>query len=89
MDKFRLEDHNKYMEKFSQNLVRLSLSLVFLTVPASALFIGYEYLSYKKGIADYAEKISVKYEKLLEKMKEINPELDYYLDWKDQAKFLT
>ena len=68
------------MEKFSQNLVRLSLSMLFLTVPASALFISNEYLNYKKGIADYAEKVSGKYENFLNKMKALNPELEYYLD---------
>ena len=68
------------MEKFSQNLVRISLSLVFFTVPISALFIASEYLGYKKGIASYAKEVSTRYEQLLDKMKELNPELEYYLD---------
>jgi hypothetical protein len=38
------------------------------------LFIGYEYLGYKKGIAEYAEAVSAKYEKLIENMKEMYPE---------------
>ena len=68
------------MEKFSQNLVRISLSLVFFTVPISTLFIASEYLGYKKGIASYAKEVSTRYEQLLDKMKELNPELEYYLD---------
>ena len=72
-------DHDVGMEKLSQNLVRLSLSLVFLTVPATALFIGNEHLGYKKAIADYAEKTLISDEKLLNKIQELNPEMNYLL----------
>ena len=46
------------MEKLTQNILRLSISGALITIPASALFIGYEYLGYKKGIAEYAEDVS-------------------------------
>ena len=68
------------MEKLTQNILRLSISAALLTIPFSALFIGFEYLGYKKGISNYAEDLSSKYDDLLEKLKEINPELEYYLD---------
>ena len=61
------------MEKLTQNILRLSISAALITIPVSALFIGYEYLNYKKGIADYAEEVAAKYEKLIEKMKEMYP----------------
>ena len=68
------------MEKLTQNILRLSISASLLTIPFGALFVSYEYLSYKKGIATYAENISTKYEELLEKLKETNPNWEYYLD---------
>ena len=72
------------MEKFTQNILRLSISAALITIPASALFIGYEYLGYKKGIAKYAEDVSAKYEKFIENMKEMYPEraqtLEEYLE---------
>ena len=74
----------RIMEKLTQNVLRLSISAALITIPASALFIGYEYLSYKKGIAEYVEEVSAKYEKFLENMKEMYPEraqiLEDYLD---------
>ena len=69
------------MEKLTQNILRLSISAALITIPASALFIGYEYLGYKKGIADYAEEeVSAKYEKLIENMKEMYPERSQILE---------
>ena len=68
------------MEKFTQNILRLSISGALLTIPFSALFIGFEYLGYKESISNYAEDFSSKYYDLLDKFKEINPELEYYLD---------
>ena len=79
------------MEKFTQNLLRISLSLLCLTVPISSLFIIFEYLGYKKIIKNFAEEVSSQTEKFLEdleeereefveKMIEINPELEYWLD---------
>ncbi len=75
------------MEKLSQNILRLSISKSLLTIPFGALFISYEYLSYKKGITTYAENMSTKYENLLEKLKETNPEGEYYLDEKCCIQF--
>ena len=79
------------MEKFSQNLLRISLSLLCLTVPISSLFMIFEYLGYKKSIKNFAEEVSSQTEEFLEdleeqreefveKMIEINPELEYWLD---------
>ena len=79
------------MEKFTQNLLRISLSLLCLTVPISSLFILSEYLGYKRGIKNFAEEVSSQTEQFLEeaeeareefieKMIEINPELEYWLD---------
>ena len=79
------------MEKFTQNLLRISLSLLCLTVPISSLFMIFEYLGYKKSIKNFAEEVSSQTEKFLEdlekqreefleKMIEINPELEYWLD---------
>ena len=68
------------MEKLTQNILRLSISAALITIPASALFIGYEYLGYKKGIAEYAEDVSAKYEKFIENMKEMYPERDQTIE---------
>ena len=79
------------MEKFTQNLLRISLSLLCLTVPVGSLFILSEYLGYKKGIKNFAEEVSSQTEKFLEdaeesreefleKLIDINPELEYWLD---------
>ena len=79
------------MEKFTQNLLRISLSLLCLTVPIGSLFILSEYLGYKKGIKNFAEEVSSQTEKFLEeaeesreeflkKLIEMNPELKYWLD---------
>ena len=72
------------MEKITQNILRLSISAALITIPVSALFIGYEYLGYKKGIAEFAEEMSAKYEKFIENMKEMYPErtqiLEEYLE---------
>ena len=78
------------MEKFTQNLLRISLSLLCLTVPISSLFMIFEYLGYKKSIKNFAEEVSSQTEEFLEdlekqreefveKMIEINPELEYWL----------
>ena len=71
-----IDDHGKVNSKHTQ----LSISAALITIPASALFIGYEYLGYKKGIADYAEEVSAKYEKLIENMKEMYPERSQILE---------
>ena len=79
------------MEKFTQNLLRISLSLLCLTVPISSIFMIFEYLGYKKSIKNFAEEVSSQTEKFLEdleeqreefveKMIEMNPELEYWLD---------
>jgi len=79
------------MEKFTQNLLRISLSLLCLTVPLGSLFILSEYLGYKKGIRNFAEEFSSQTEKFLEeaeesreefieKLIEMNPELEYWFD---------
>ena len=79
------------MEKFTQNLLRISLSLLCLTIPISSLFMIFEYLGYKKSIKNFAEEVSSQTEKFLEdveeqreefieKMIEMNPELKYWLD---------
>ena len=79
------------MEKFTQNLLRISLSLLCLTVPIGSLFILSEYLGYKKVIRNFAEEVSSQTEKFLEEAEEsreeflkklidMNPELEYWLD---------
>ena len=79
------------MENFTQNLLRISLSLLCLTVPIGSLFILSEYLGYKKGIKNFAEEVSSQTEKFLEdaeesreeflkKLIDMNPELEYWLD---------
>ena len=79
------------MEKFTQNLLRISLSLLCLTFPISSLFLILEYLGYKKTIKNFAEEVSSHTEKFLEdveeqrndfieKIIETNPELEYWLD---------
>ncbi len=68
------------MEKLTQNILRLSISAALLTIPLSSLFVASEYLGYKNGIATYAEDLSTKYDQLVEKLKEINPEIKYLLD---------
>ena len=79
------------MEKFTQNLLRISLSLLCLTVPISSLFIIFEYLGLKKSIKIFSEEVSSQTEEFLEdleeqreefveKMIEMNPELEYWLD---------
>ena len=79
------------MEKFTQNLLRISLSLLCLTVPIGSLFIMFEYLGYKKSIENFTREVSSQTEKFLEdveeqreefieKMIEVNPELEYWLD---------
>ena len=79
------------MEKFTQNLLRISLSLLCLTVPIGSLFILSEYLGYKKGIKNFAEDVSSQAEKFLEEAEEsreeffkklidMNPELEYWLE---------
>ena len=79
------------MEKFTQNLLRISLSLLCLTFPISSLFIVFEYLGYKKNIKNFAEEVSSQTEEFLEdfedqreefveNMIEMNPELEYWLD---------
>tara|TARA_B100001029_G_scaffold36330_1_gene27762 strand:- start:298 stop:537 length:240 start_codon:yes stop_codon:yes gene_type:complete len=79
------------MDKFTQNLLRISLSLLCLTVPIGSLFILSEYLGYKKGIRNFAEEVSNQTEKFIEEAEEsreefieklidMNPELEYWLD---------
>ena len=79
------------MEKFTQNLLRISLSLLCLTVPIGSLFIMSEYLGYKKGIRNFAKEVSSQTEEFLEEAEEsgeefleklidMYPELEYWLD---------
>ena len=79
------------MEKFTQNLLRISLSLLCLTVPIGSLFILSEYLGYKKAIRNFAEEVSSQTEKFIEeaedsrdefieKLIDMNPDLEYWLD---------
>ena len=63
------------MEKLTQNLLRISLSLVCLTVPIGSLFILSEYLGYKKGIKNFAEEVSNQTEKFLEEAEESREDL--------------
>ena len=56
MIKLSIDDHRKVNSEHSQVFYFNSL----ITIPASVLFIGYEYLGYKKGIAEYAEEVSAK-----------------------------
>mgnify|MGYP004416997807 CR=1 FL=1 len=65
------------MEKLTQNILRLSISAALLTIPFSALFIGCEYLGYKRGISNYAEDLSSTYDQLLDKLKEKSPGIEY------------
>ena len=68
------------MERLTQNILRLCISAALLTIPIGSLFVASEYLGYKNGIAKYVEDLSTKYDDLLEKLKEISPELKYYID---------
>ena len=67
------------MEKFTQNLLRLSLSLLCLTVPISSFFLVSEYLAYKKVIIETGEDISREVEDFIDKLKSESPELNEWL----------
>tara|TARA_Y100001968_G_scaffold243236_1_gene227061 strand:- start:265 stop:471 length:207 start_codon:yes stop_codon:yes gene_type:complete len=67
------------MEKFTQNLLRLSLSLLCLTVPISSLFLVSEYLSYKKFFIDTGEDFSREVKDFIDKLKSENQELNEWM----------
>ena len=67
------------MEKFTQNLLRLSLSLLCLTVPISSLFLVSEYLSYKKFLIDTGEDVSREFKDFIDKLKSENQELNEWM----------
>ena len=67
------------MEKFTQNLLRLSLSLLCLTVPISSWFLVSEYLGYKKFIIETGEDFSRDFEDFIDKLKSENQELNEWL----------
>ena len=69
----------------------ITISLLCLTFPIGSLFILSEYLGYKKGIKNFAEEVSSQTEKFLEEAEEsreefleklidMNPALEYWLD---------
>ena len=66
------------MEKFSQNLLRLSLSILFLSFPISFLFAGFEYLNTKKFLSTKYNELNEKIENYIEDMEETYPETIKY-----------
>ena len=67
------------MDKFTQNLLRLSLSLLCLTVPISSLFLVSEYLGYKRFVIKTGEDFSREVEEIVDKLKSQSPELNEWL----------
>ena len=67
------------MDKFSQNLLRLSLSLLCLTVPISSLFVVSEYLGYKKFVIETGEDLSREVKEIVYKIKILSPELNHWI----------
>ena len=67
------------MEKFSQNLIRLSLSILFLSFPIVFLFAGFEYLNTKKFLSTKYDEINEKIEEYIEDMEVTYPEtIEYF-----------
>ena len=66
------------MEKFSQNLLRLSLSILFLSFPIVFLFAGFEYLNTKKFLSTKYNELNEKIENYIEEMEETYPETIKY-----------
>ena len=66
------------MEKFSQNLLRLSLSILFLSFPIGFLFAGFEYLNTKKFLSKKYDELNVKIEDYIENMEVTYPETIKY-----------
>tara|TARA_B100000900_G_scaffold383091_1_gene370750 strand:+ start:186 stop:590 length:405 start_codon:yes stop_codon:yes gene_type:complete len=62
------------MEKFSQNFLRLSLSILFLSFPIVFLFLGFEYLNTKKFLSTRYEELNEKIEEYIEDMEDTYPE---------------
>ena len=67
------------MEKFSQNLLRLSLSILFLSFPIVFIFVGFEYLNTKKFLSTKYNELNEKIENYIEDMEETYPETIKYL----------
>tara|TARA_B100001287_G_scaffold7287_1_gene5627 strand:- start:704 stop:1090 length:387 start_codon:yes stop_codon:yes gene_type:complete len=66
------------MEKFSQNLLRLSLSILFFSFPVVFIFAGYEYLNTKKFLSTKYEELNEKIEDYIKDMEETYPETIKY-----------
>ncbi len=66
------------MEKFSQNLLRLSLSILFLSFPIGFLFAGFEYLNTKKFLSSKYDELNEKIEDYIEDMEKTYPETIKY-----------
>ena len=66
------------MEKFSQNLLRLSLSILFLSFPIFFLFAGFEYLNTKKFLSTKYDELNEKIEDYIEDMEVTYPETIKY-----------
>ena len=66
------------MEKFSQNLLRLSLSILFLSFPIGFLFAGFEYLNTKKFLSTKYDELNEKIEDYIEDMEATYPETIKY-----------
>jgi len=62
------------MEKFSQNFLRLSLSILFLSIPFVFLFAGFEYLNTKKFLSKRYEELNEIIEEYIEDMEDTYPE---------------
>ena len=66
------------MEKFSQNLLRISLSILFLSFPVVFIFAGFEYLNTKKFLSTKYNELNEKIENYIEDMEETYPEAIKY-----------
>lgn len=66
------------MDKFSQNLLRFSLSILLLSVPIFFLFLGFEYLNTKKFLSSSFKEFNTKVEEYIEDMEDAYPETIKY-----------
>ena len=66
------------MKKFSQNLLRISLSILFLSFPIGFLFAGFEYLNTKKFLSTKYNVLNEKIEDYIEDMEGTYPETIKY-----------
>ena len=67
------------MDKFTQNLLRLSLSLLCLTLPITSLFLVSEYLGYKRFVIETGGNFSREFEEIIDKLKSQSPELNEWI----------